>query len=226
MRFTDLFGTVNYSSEPLYRVPMSFLLNVILAGVLFAALAGSFAIKGAIVSLFTPSDLGREYVEVSKALTDVKLPQEARRSLELRKAVVGAQIRNDYANRIDFDATELSSSQSSSTSVTKDAAYVQIGVTNVTPGVFSDYDWSVGALKSIAVEETLENSAKGIVKFERLPEAYARTNEQGAVLDPRLTATLKADHRISASYSFVHKISRPLKADGHSSPPTTPGTPK
>lgn len=192
---------------------MSYLIALLLAVVVWTVLAvGGHTTADA---LYTPSDVGREYIEVSKALADAKLPVAVRNTLALRQAVLESQIRAGYSSRLTFEAHELLSTLAISDSNATVPPRIEISVSKVTPGKFSDYAWSVESATALGSEVMIVNASeseedqvspsKGIVKLVKLPPAVVSKGNE--VMLPRLVATLKTDSRISESIVLDRKPS-------------------
>jgi len=130
-----------------------------------------------------PGDVGREYVAVTQALNDPKLPADARALLELRRDTVAASIRAAYGDQLSF-ATELVHLDARKASPSKER---EIRVKGVSLGRFADYNWSVNHAIGLTVTPDEKDPSAGVLRF-----SAPTDKDWGGV-----KATLKADPLVS-----------------------------
>lgn len=129
-------------------------------------------------------DIGREYIAVSQALADAKLPADARAVLELRRDAVAAAIRSSYNERLDFNLHNTHPMVAGK----KAAPEREYQVSALTLGKFTDYDWTVTHSKDVSVEADPTDATKGVVRF-TVDQSHEETGHA-------VTATLKTDKGI------------------------------
>lgn len=128
-------------------------------------------------------DVGREYVAVTQALADPKLPADARALLEMRRDTVAASIRAAYGDQLSF-VTELVHKDTGKTSPSNER---EIRVKNVSMGRFADYDWSVSHVIGLTVTPDEKDAYSGVLRF-----TAPSDKDWGGV-----KATLKSDPQVS-----------------------------
>ena len=127
-------------------------------------------------------DIGREYIAVTQALADPKLPADERALLELRRSTMAVAIRADYAERISFEVKTAPLSDAAKKSPNR-----ELQISSITVGQFSDFDWSVSHATDVTAVPDSEEATRGVLRFKTGVDAN----------DYVVTATLKADKRIT-----------------------------